>query len=157
MAETQQKPKRVAGSYRKRGKDTYELRYRRESTTITAKDDTQAERALAKFMADIDRGKFKRPTKMTVKELSERFLRDNPELSKATKESYKGYLDGRILPVFEDLKIDKVKPTDIYDFMNNLKEDGIRKDGKPGGLSPAAIQKHFHIISSMFTFSCRPE
>lgn len=149
----QKKPRRAAGSYRKRGQDTYELRYRGESTTVMAKDDTQAERALAKFITDVDKGKFIKPAKMTVRELSVRFLRDNPDLSKATKESYKGYLDGRILPAFGDKKINKVKPTDIYDFMDNLKEDGIRKDSKPGGLSPAAIQKHFHIISSMFSFA----
>ena len=146
MAEAEEKKtRRAAGSYRKRGKDSYELRYRGESTSITAKDDTQAERALARFITDVD----KKPSKMTVKELSVRFLRE----SKATKESYEGYLDGRILPAFGDKVIDKVKPTEIYDFMNNLKEDGIRKDGKPGGLSPASIQKHFHIISSMFSFA----
>ncbi|MCK9314464.1 MAG: site-specific integrase [Methanocorpusculum sp.] len=149
----QKKPRRAAGSYRKRGKDTYELRYRGESTTVTAKDDTQAERALAKFITDVDKGKFKKPAKMTVQELSVRFLRDNPDLAEPTKENYKIHLDKRILPVFEDKKIDKVTPANIYDFMDNLKEDGIREDGKPGGLSPATIQKNLHILSSMFAFA----
>lgn len=136
-----EKKRRAAGSYRKRGKDTYELRYRGESSTATAKDDTQAARALAKFITLVDSGKFNKPSKMTVKQLSIRFLRDNPDLSEATKENYKIHLDSRILPVFEDMKIDKVKPTHIYDFLNNLAEDGIRKDGKPGGLSPAVFGK----------------
>lgn len=153
----QKKPRRAAGSYRKRGKDTYELRYRGESTTVTAKDDTQAERALAKFITDVDKGKFKRPAKMTVRELSVRFLRDNSDLSEPTKEIYKIYIDDRILPALGDMKVDKVKPTHIYDFLNNLTEDGIRKDGKPGGLAPATIQKYFHIISSMFTFAVELE
>ncbi len=153
MTEQKRKPRRAAGSYRKRGKDTYELRYRGESTTVTAKDDTQAERAMAKFITAVDSGKFVKPTKMTVKDLSVRFLRDNPDLSEPTKENYKIHLDKRILPVFGDMKIDKVKPTHIYDFMDNLKEDGIRDDGKPGGLSPATIQKNYHIISSMFSFA----
>lgn len=151
MAES--KPKRAAGSYRKRGKDTYELRYRGESTTVTAKDDTQAERALARFIADVDKGKFKRPAKMTVRGLSARFLRDNADLSESTKENYRIYLDKRILPALGDIKIDKIKPIHIYDFMDNLKEDGIREDGKPGGLNPSTIQKYYHIISSMFSFA----
>lgn len=149
----QKKPRRAAGSYRKRGKDTYELRYRGESTTITAKDDTQAERAMAKFITDVDKGKFKKPAKMNVRELSKRWLRDDPDLSEATKENYKYHLDKRILPALGDKKIDKVTPTNIYDFLDNLKEGGIRGDGKPGGLSPATIQKNFHIISSMFSFA----
>lgn len=147
------KPKRAAGSYRKRGKDSYELRYRGKSKSIQAPNDTQAERALAAFIAKIDKGKFKPAAKMSVKQLSVRFLRDNPDLSAHTKDSYKTYLDGRILPVFGDLKIDKVKPTHIYDFLDNLTEDGIRKDGKPGGLAPATIQKIFHVLSSMFGFA----
>lgn len=151
MAE--QKPRRAAGSYRKRGKDSYELRYRGNYKTIQAPNDTKAERALAAFIAEVDKGKFKKPTKMTVKQLSVRFLRDNSDLSEPTKENYKIHLESRILPVFESMKIDKVKPTHIYDFLDNLTEDGIRKDGKPGGLGPATIQKIFHVLSSMFAFA----
>jgi len=65
---------------------------------------------------------------MTIKQLSERFLRDNPELSEPTKENYKIHFDKRILPAMGDHKIDKINPTHIYDFMDNLKEDGIRED-----------------------------
>lgn len=153
MAEDKRQSRRAAGSYRKRGECSYELRYRGNRKTIQAPNDTQAERALAAFIAEVDKGKFKKPSKMTVRQLAERFLRDNADLAQATKESYKGYLECRILPAFGHKNITKVKPIDIYDFMNNLKEDGIRKDGKPGGLSNAAIQKYFHIISSMFTFA----
>lgn len=145
--------RRAAGSYRKRGEDSYELRYRGNRKTIQAPNDTQAERALAAFISDVEKGKFRKPAKMTVKQLSERFLRDNADLSVPTKENYAIHLDKRILPVFEDMKIDKVRPTHIYDFMDNLKEDGIREDGKPGGLSPATIQKNLHILSSMFSFA----
>lgn len=147
------KPKRAAGSYRKRGKDSYQLRYRGQWTTIIAKDDTQAERALAKFIAQVDGGKYKKPSKMTVRQLSERFLRDNADLSDTTRLNYKIHLDKRILPAMGHVKIDKVKPAHLYDFYDNLKEDGIRGDSKPGGLSPATIQKYHHILSAMFSFA----
>lgn len=145
--------RRAAGSYRKRGEDSYELRYRGNSKTIQAPNDTQAERALASFISEVDKGKFKKPSKMTVRQLSERFLRDNPDVSDTTKANYKIHIDNRILPVFEDMKVDKVRPTHIYDFLNNLTEDGVRQDGKPGGLSPASIQKIFHVLSSIFSFA----
>ncbi|NLB87853.1 MAG: site-specific integrase [Syntrophomonadaceae bacterium] len=149
----EKKARRGAGSYRKKGKNSYQLRYRGKNKTITAQNDTQAERALAAFISDVDKGKFKPATKMTVKQLSESFLRDNPDLSEATKENYRIHLDKRILPVFGDMKIDKIKPAHVYDFMNNLKEDGIREDGKQGGLSPATIQKNLYILSSMLSFA----
>jgi len=147
------KPKRAAGSYRKRGKDSYELRYRGNSKSVIAANDTQAERALAAFITQVDKGKFVPAAKMSVKQLSDRFLRDNPSLSEHTKINYKIHLDDRILPVFGDLKIDKVKPVHVYDFLANLAEDGIRKDDRPGGLGPATIQKIFHVLSSMFSFA----
>ena len=147
------KPKRAAGSYRKRGENSYQLRYRGKSKTIIAPNDTQAERALAAFIGEVDKGKFKPPAKMTVKELAERFLRDNPDLSPATRDNYKIHLDKRILPVFGDNKVDKIKPAHIYDFLDNLKEDGIREDGKSGGLSAATIRKNFNVLSSMFSFA----
>lgn len=146
-------PKRGVGYYRQRGKDSYEIDYRRNRKTIKAKDDKEAEKALAKLIAEVEIGKFRGPSKLTVRQLAKRFLRDNSDLAEATRESYEVYLDNRILPALGNKKIDKVTPINIYDFMDNLKEDGIRKDGKPGGLSPATIQKHFHIISSMFSFA----
>ena len=75
-------------------------------------------------------------------------------LSEATRNNYKIHLDNRILPAMGENKIDRIKPTHIYDFYDNLKEDGIRADGKKGvGLSPATIQKYHHILSSMFSFA----
>lgn len=147
------KPKRAVGSYVQRGENSYRLRYKGKSKTIQAPSIPKVEQALAAFIADVDKNKFKPAAKMSVKQLSVRFLRDNPDLGQHTRDSYKIYLDDRILPVFEDLKIDKVKPAHVYDFLNNLTEDGIRKDGKPGGLAPATIQKIFHVMSSMFSFA----
>jgi integrase len=47
--------------------------------------------------------------------------------------------------------LDQVKPIHLLDFYANLKEDGIRLDRKPGALSPATIDKHHRILSSMFS------
>ncbi|HBQ87201.1 MAG TPA: hypothetical protein DD811_12105 [Syntrophomonas sp.] len=157
--------KRKIGTYEWRGKDSVRLKVRitdpdtgetsRPKKTVKVKpgDDREAERQLALFVAEVTKNKYKKPSKMTVRQLAERFLRDNPNLDEATKENYEIYLNDRILPALGDNKINKVKPTHIYDFLNNLKEDGIRKDGKPGGLAPSTIQKYFHIISAMFTFA----
>ena len=159
--------KRRVGYYEWRGKDSLWMAVRAGTSPDTGKsirhtktvkgikegDEVGAEKALAAFVTEIEKNTFKKPSKMTLRQLSERFLRDNADLSEPTKENYKIHLDERILPALGDNKIDRIKPTHIYDFLNNLKEDGIRKDGKPGGLSPATIQKNHHIISSMFSFA----
>ncbi|HWP98731.1 MAG TPA: tyrosine-type recombinase/integrase [Syntrophomonadaceae bacterium] len=160
--------KRKVGSYEWRGKDSVRLTVRagtdpetgeplRPTKTVKVKpgDERAAEKALARFVTEVETGKYKKPSKMTVKQLSERFLRDNPDLSDTTRHNYELYLNGYILPAMGHKKIDKVHSTNLYDYYNNLKEDGIRKDGKPGGFSPATIQKHHNIISSMFTFAVK--
>ncbi len=158
--------KRRVGSYEWRGKDSVRMTVRdgtdpntgepvRHTKTVKVKpgDDREAERQLALFVAEVTKNKYKKPSKMTLKQLSERWLRDNPDLSEATKHNYQSHLKNRILPALGSNKIDKIKPTHILDFYDNLKEDGIRKDGKSGALSPATIQKYHHILSSMFTFA----
>lgn len=159
---TETKPKRKVGNYEWRGENSVRLKFshkgERFSKTVDGiKDDVAAETALALFVADVKRGKFKKPSKMTMKELSVRFLRDYAKISPETRESYKEYIDGHINPVFEKNLVDKVRPKHIYDFLSNLKEDGVRRDGKPGGLSPATIQKIFHVLSSMMSFAVELE
>lgn len=43
------------------------------------------------------------------------------------------------------------KPTLLKDFYAALQKDGVRKDGKKGGLSILTIRHHHAVISSMFT------
>lgn len=148
------KKSRAVGSYRKRGENSYELRYRGHQKTIQAPNETQAKRMLAAFIVDVDKGTFRPPVKLTVQQfIEQRWLRDHVEanLAQGTIVVYKDYIDSRIIDVFGDMKLDKVKPEHLLDFYANLREDGIRKDGKPGGLSPATIQKYHHILSSMFS------
>lgn len=63
---------------------------------------------------------------------------------------YKELLDTRITPALGHLKIANIKPMHFLEFYNNLLEDGIRKDGKPGGLSPLTIKHHHRLIHAIF-------
>ncbi|MCY8879915.1 hypothetical protein MOD64_02520 [Bacillus spizizenii] len=38
----------------------------------------------------------------------------------------------------------------IVDFMDSLEKDGIRKDGKPGGLSSSTRYDIFKVLKAMF-------
>jgi integrase len=81
----------------------------------------------------------------------ERWLKNYAEINLAPKTlfRYKEILDSRILPSLGHVKIDQLRPNHIIEFENMLREDGIRKDKKKGGLSEKTILQHHRIISSI--------
>ncbi len=70
-------------------------------------------------------------------------------LAPKTLHRYKEILDTRILPAIGHIKIDQLRPQHIIEFENMLRENGIRKDKKEGGLSEKTILQHHRIISSI--------
>ncbi len=111
----------------------------------------EAERALAEFTVEIERGLVIDGKKITFKDFVERWLKDYAETNLAPKTlfRYKEILDSRIIPSLGHIKIDQLRPTHIIEFENMLREDGIRKDGRVGGLSEKTILQHHRIISSI--------
>ena len=73
--------------------------------------------------------------------------KQNVELT--TWESYMQYYNGHIKPYFTglNLKLSEVKPPHIQGFID-MKTNGGRLDGKPGGLNPKSIRKFHCIIRS---------
>jgi integrase len=71
------------------------------------------------------------------------------KLAPKTVHRYKEMLNSRILPAMGHLKIDKITPAKLREFYSNLKEDGIRADGKSGGLSDRTLLHHHRLISSI--------
>jgi len=111
----------------------------------------EAEKYLAEFVLEIEKGTFIEPTKLTFKDFVERWIRDYAEKNLAPKTlfRYKQILESRIFPAMGHLKIEQIRPTHLMEFYANLQEDGIREDGKPGGLSAKTILQHHRIISSI--------
>lgn len=124
---------------------------KRPTKTVEAKSDREASKLLAKFVSEVEKGEYVEPSKLTFSVFVERWLRDYAELNLAPKTlyRYKQILDTRILPAMGHLKIEQIKPTHLLEFYANLQEDGIREDGKPGGLSAKTILQHHRIISSI--------
>ncbi|MCL6634894.1 MAG: site-specific integrase [Peptococcaceae bacterium] len=111
----------------------------------------EAEKLLAEFVLEIEKGTFIEPTKLTFKDFVERWLRDYGEKNLAPKTlfRYRQILESRVLPAMGHLKVEQIRPTHLLEFYANLQEDGIREDGKPGGLSEKTILQHHRIISSI--------
>jgi integrase len=151
----------LAGSIQKRNGNKYfltisngydgsgkRIRYTR---TIEANSPREAEKQLSLFLAEVEKNQFIDSSKLTFAEFINKWLVEYAEKNLAPKTllSYKSELENRIIPALGAIKINKLKPIHLIQFYNQLSEDGIRKDGKPGGLSGKTQLYYHHIISSI--------
>ncbi len=136
--------------------------------TVTAKNKTEADKKLIRFVYEVTGEGYFEPEKMwfvdfVEKEYWPKWAKKN--LAHTTLDTYRRYLDARILPAFKYLRMDQVKPKHIMDFLDNLSEEGMRldkvrnKDGKlvtkQGKLSGATIEYHHRILKSIFKFAIK--
>ncbi|SHF31303.1 Site-specific recombinase XerD [Desulfofundulus australicus DSM 11792] len=118
---------------------------------VEAPSKREAEKLLDLFAAEVLRGQYVEPSKLTFGQFVKRWLRDyaEPNLAPKTVHRYRQMLETRILPAMGHLKIEQIKPLHLMEFYKNLQEDGIREDGKPGGLSERTILHHHRLISAI--------
>lgn len=140
---------------KKRGKNSYLLtvvngydakgHQNTHTKTVKCPNEKQAEKEYALFVAEIEKGQVASSGKMTLDDFISIWLEKHAERQLAPKTAlrYKQLLTSWIIPALGHIRLDKIKPPQILDFYNNLTENGIRKDGKPGGLSPRTIL-HIH-------------
>jgi integrase len=151
----------MAGSLQQRGKNSWrlivyagvgpdgkEIRHRK---TIQAASKREAEKELAKFVVEVEQKQCIVPSRLTLAEFSTQWLKmyAKKELSPTTAQGYASMLRLRILPALGHIQLDELKPLHLIKFYDNLKENGIRLDKKPGGLSQQSILHHHRLISSM--------
>ncbi|OPX85728.1 tyrosine-type recombinase/integrase [Pelotomaculum sp. PtaB.Bin117] len=119
--------------------------------TVKAKNRDGALRQLGLLIKRIEKGEYIEPSKQTFKAFVEKWLSAYAEKTLAPKTvyRYKQLLDSRIIPAMGHLKIDQIKPIHLVSFYSNLTEDGIREDGRKGGLSERTILHHHRLISTI--------
>lgn len=147
----------------KRGKDSFRLvvtlgfdasgKRIRKTRTVKCKNKTEAEKELAKFVVEVEAGEYIAPQKMTfsmfVEEWKEKYARKH--LGPKTFENYMSYVEQRIIPAFGHFRVDQISTFQILNFLESLTKDGIRSDGKEGGLSSATIQFYHRILKNIFS------
>ena len=108
----------------------------------------------------IETDTFIKGRRMILKQLADLFLEDtrpadNEEgaLSFTTWISYRDALRLRIIPRLGHLRISSIIPKTLKDYSRELRQDGARQDGKPGGLSESAIRRNCRVISSMPSYA----
>ncbi len=129
----------VAAGYDGRGR---QITYTR---TVNASSKREAEKHYALFLAEIENGQTASPGKTTVEQFCSLWLINHAEkhLAPKTIQRYRQLINLWIVPAMGKLQLGRLKPMHLMSFYDNLTEDGIRKDGKSGGLSPRTIL-HIH-------------
>lgn len=139
----------MAGTVRKTGNNRYRLEYMldgvRYSEYIKATSNTEANKKLARFITEIEKGNYNKDYTFTFTELAQLFLdkygKDN--LSSTTYRSYKNMLNNHILDKIGSIKINKLKRLEVQELANFLL--------KEYNLSSKTIKNHIKLISSILS------
>jgi integrase len=99
-------------------------RVQRYKTCTGTKKEAQAE--LRRLMGEVDTGTAVDPSKMTVAEWIQTWLRDHaaPSVSQGTYEGYKGYLETHVVPKIGSVLIQKLTAPTIQKFLSDLLTSG---------------------------------
>jgi integrase len=163
--------KMARGYCRQRGKDKWQLevdlgyyidpktgkkKRHKKYKTITATGQRQAELELARFVAEVTGGSYFEPERVNFVEFVQNEWIPKCAKKRLAPTTYDRYLEcvnNRILPAFQYLRMDQIKPKHIIDFLHNLEEEGMRLDGKKGKLSRSRIYYHYRVLNNIFNFA----
>lgn len=144
----------MAGYLRQRGNSwrmEYMCKGNKYSKTIPMMTKKEAEKELAKFIAEVDKGNFVN-TNYTFYEFSQIWLSEivKPDSSPITLKRYIGILNTRILPVLGNYKLKEINVMILKSFFNDLKTQKTMfkyRENKP--LSKASIIKFREIVNAI--------
>lgn len=137
----------------------------RERKTITVDDPVilrapkrlreYLENELAKFKIEIESGEFKKPEKIKFVDLAKIWREKHAptHYSPRTFINYSDRLDTHIVPYFERMFLDEIKPLHVLEFKNYLSKPEARLDGKEGPLSLSAQLFIFKVFTALMKFS----
>lgn len=137
----------MAGTKRKTGNNRWRLEYmcdgERYSQYVTATSPTDADKKLALFVAEIEKGTYSKESSLTFVEMAQMFLDKyaNSNLSKTTIKNYKSQLNKYILSEIGKYKLNKIKRVHIQEFANKLYEEY--------NLSSKTIKNYIKLISAI--------
>ena len=122
----------------------YQVDGEKYSRNVKAKTPTQAEKELARFVTEIEEGKYTKESKIRFVEFAQLWLDKyvRPNLSDTTIINYKNQLNKYILPYFGNMQLSKIRKLDIQDFANKLVAEH--------NLSSKTVKNYIIIISSIF-------
>ena len=148
--------KRYKGSYSIILSLTDPVTGKRKQQWITVKGTKRdAERKLAELLYQLDTGAFVSPSKLTLAQFLEQWLRDcaKANTSPRTYERYHELVATHIAPALGAMPLSSLKPSHIQAFYGRLLESG-RRDGK-GGLSAQTVLHIHRLLFQALRFGVR--
>ena len=147
----------MAGTYVKRG-NKYRLQYMKDGQrySITAdssvKTDRDAEKALAQFITEVDKGLFYN-TNYTFYEFAQIWIDQvqKPNSSPVTVDKYRSYLNNRIIPYLGNYKLNKITPSILTAYFNEVKtwKTMYTSSRESVPISKATVQKIRAIVTAI--------
>lgn len=154
------------GRIYKRG-DTYTIIYdegrdargkRRQRSKGGFRTKKAAEAALAKALNEVDSGRHVAPSKLTLSEYMERWVRDyvdSGQVRETTARRYRSIIRLHIIPHLGHLRMNAMRPDHIEDW-HRYEVEECRQDGrKKSGLSSTTALQHHHILSEAIKHAMR--
>lgn len=122
----------VSCGYNKQGKKIRKYRTIDLSHIKPNKQLEEAQKQFAIFEDEVKKGLYLDAGKITFEDFIKKWLKDyaEHELAPKTLFSYKEILKSRIIPALGHIKLNRLQPTHLNEFYNNLRENGIRLDKK---------------------------
>ena len=157
----------MAGYKRKVGENKWRLEYQLDgqkySKNVKARTETEASRILAQFVTKIDNNTYQTAVNKTFTDFAQEYL-DNyarQHCRPITVSRYISNLNNRILAYLGNYRLDKITPTILNSFYNQLvneKTEEIKENGEKNiiyTLGQEALNKHYNIISGIFSYAVK--
>ena len=128
---------------------------RRQQWSTVRGTKKEAEARLTELLRQVDTGGFVKPTKLTVGEFLEQWLRDyaTTNVRSRTLEGYVGVIERHLVPRLGNIALSQLQPSHLQAYYRRILTDG-RKDGR-GGLSSRSVLQHHRIISEALSHAVR--
>ncbi|MFC4808790.1 tyrosine-type recombinase/integrase [Paenibacillus sp. GCM10023250] len=132
------------------GKD-HQGKYIRRTKTVNCRTKKEAESEYAKFRQEVEAGEYIAPQKMTFGAFVEEWRNKYAvkHLGYKTLYTYESNLKIRILPAFQHMQLEDIKPLHIINFLDKLEKEGSRGDKKNGGLASGTIEINHRILKNI--------
>lgn len=123
----------------------------RVSITIGPCSEAQADKKLQELYLDFTKKAPQNVNRIRFSKFADIWLEHHSKtLSPNTHEGNTNAIEIRLKPYFGHIRLNKISADIIMDYINDLKANGERLDGRPGPIAPATIFGLYKILRAMF-------
>ena len=129
---------------------------RRRQWVTFKRSKREAERRLVELVHQSDTAGFVKPSRMTLGEFLEQWLRDYAatNVRARTLEGYRSIIEGRLIPKIGRIPVTALTPANLQSYYADALVNG-RQDGRPGALSARTVVSHHRVLSEALSHAVK--